>query len=263
MASKHKISEYLKLLGFRERDVNAFYPKHNAAEAKKAGKNEILVYGPIVDESTRKLIAEWFGDETLCSGAQFKSQLDKIDDDDPVVVRINSPGGDIYEASVMNAALADHGGEITVRIDGLCASAATFLLRNSAKVVAAELCEVMIHNAWGGCIGNKKDMDRMSSWLDKSDKQIAEFYARRMDKPMDEIEAMMNDETLFTAKEAVEIGLADELLADDERKSDKKPSGKQNSVDADEIPEDVKKIYEARARAQAQLTEQIAAATAA
>lgn len=258
----NKIAEYLRLLGFRENDIKAFYPKHNKKEAK-AKKNEILVYGPIVDETTRAIIASWFGDETLCSGAQFKSKIDEIDDDDPVVVRINSPGGDIYEASVMNAALADHAGEITVRIDGLCASAATFLLRNSAKVVAAELCEVMIHNAWGGCIGNAGDMERMADWLKKSDRQIAEFYARRMDKPMSEIETMMNEETLFTAKDAVEIGLADELLADGEPKSGKETAGKKNLADGEGMPEEVKKIYKARARAMAQLTESLSPATAA
>jgi len=126
-------------------------------------------------------------------------------------LRINSPGGDVFDARAMKAALDDYAGTITAHVDGIAASAASFLMMAADEVVMGDGAFVMIHNAWGLTIGNAEDHRMQAGILDKVDDGIVADYARKTGKPADELRALMAAETWFTAQEAVDAGLADRV----------------------------------------------------
>lgn len=130
----------------------------------------------------------------------------------PVTLRINSPGGSVFGAQAMVAAMRAHGAPITAQIDSLAASAASVIASECAECVMAPGSMLMIHKAWGMTIGNADDMRQTSQLLDKIDGQIADTYARRTGKDRESMLAMMTAETWFDAAEAVELGLADRLV---------------------------------------------------
>ena len=134
-------------------------------------------------------------------------------------LRINSPGGDVFDARAMKAALHDYDGKIVAHVDGLSASAASFLMMAADEIVMAEGSFVMIHNAWGLTIGNADEHRMQAGILDKVDDSIVADYAARTGKPEADIREWMAAETWFTAEEAVSAGFADRV-APTKRKRD-------------------------------------------
>lgn len=128
----------------------------------------------------------------------------------PVDLFLSSPGGSAFDGFAMCELLARRGG-VTVYIDSLAASAATILMLGAEKIVAAERAQVMIHNSSGLCYGQKQDMIQTAELLERMDSNAAEAYAARTSKPVADIAAAMAAETWFTAKEAVQYGLVDEI----------------------------------------------------
>lgn len=130
----------------------------------------------------------------------------------PITVRINSPGGDVFEGQAIYNALARRG-NITVEIDSLAASAASFVAMAGDTIRIAENAMVMIHNAWSVTMGDKNEHLKIIDVLDKVDGIIAETYQKRAgDKSsIEQIREWMNAETWMTAKEAVERGFANEI----------------------------------------------------
>lgn len=128
----------------------------------------------------------------------------------PVNLRINSPGGDVFDARAMATVIAQHG-DVTAHIDGLAASAATYVALAAKSVHMAEGSFFMIHNAWTLGYGNKSDFAELINLLDKLDQTIINDYARKTGKPADEITAWMNAETWFTAQEALDHGFVDSV----------------------------------------------------
>lgn len=126
-------------------------------------------------------------------------------------LRINSPGGDVFDARAMKAALDDYQGTITAYIDGLSASAASFLMMAADEIVIAEGGFVMIHNAWGLTIGNSEDHRAQAGILDKVDDSIVADYVARTGTDDAEIRRMMASETWFSAEEAVAAGFANRV----------------------------------------------------
>jgi len=130
-------------------------------------------------------------------------------------VRINSPGGDVFEGVAMAQALRDFKGETVAYVDGMAASAATFLTTAAGKTLMAKGSMLMVHQAWTVAIGNSTDLTTMASLLDKIDNQIAEQYAAKSGVTVDQAKAWMAAETWFSDTEAVAAGLADGLQGDD------------------------------------------------
>lgn len=130
-------------------------------------------------------------------------------------LRINSPGGDVFEARAISSQLKQFGGKVVAYIDGLAASAATTIAMAADEVVISQGSFFMIHNAWSVVIGNKADMTEMASLLDKVDGAIVGDYATKTGKPLDEIAAWMAAETWFTAQESVDNGFADRIAGGD------------------------------------------------
>lgn len=151
--------------------------------------------------------AEWWGG---VSAQAFNKALRSMSGD--IEIRINSPGGDIFAAVSMKQAMAEYDGNITVRVDGLAASAASVVAVAADRVVMAPGSMMMIHKAWTIGLGNADDMRATADLLDKADGGIAATYAARGQKPVEEYLALMAAETWMTGEEAVEHGLADEVL---------------------------------------------------
>ena len=150
--------------------------------------------------------AEWAGG---ISPRQFISAL--AETTGPVTLRVNSPGGSVFGAQAMIAAMRAHPEPITVQIDSLAASAASVIAAEAAECVISPGAMMMIHQAWGMTVGNADDHAQTQSLLSRMDRQIAETYARRGAGSADEYLAMMAAETWFDAAEAVAAGLSDRI----------------------------------------------------
>lgn len=125
-----------------------------------------------------------------------------------VQLRINSPGGDVFEARAIAVAIAQHG-NVHAHIDGVAASAATYIATASKTVQIADGAFFMIHNAWTFAYGNKADLLATADLLDKVDTSIVSDFVKKTGRTADEIAAWMTAETWFTAQEAVENGFVD------------------------------------------------------
>lgn len=129
----------------------------------------------------------------------------------PITVRINSPGGSVFDGLAMYNAIRNHKGGTTVVVDALAASAASYVAMAGQSVVMAERSMLMIHNGWGLFAGNQFDLTDSRALLRKIDSEMAAIYAGKTGKPADAIAAMMKAETWMTAAEAVESGFADSV----------------------------------------------------
>ncbi len=127
-----------------------------------------------------------------------------------VTLRVNSPGGDVFDGRAMAAAIASHG-DVHAVIEGLAASAATYVTVACASVSIAPGSFYMIHNAWTMAYGNKDDLVKTANLLTKIDDSIIDDYEKKTGKTRDEIAAWMNAETWFSAEEAVANGFADKV----------------------------------------------------
>lgn len=127
-------------------------------------------------------------------------------------LRINSPGGDVFEARAMMAAIAEHPATIVAKVDGLAASAATALTLACDSVEIVDGGFYMIHQAWTLALGNADDMRTTANLLDKIDAVLVDGYAKKSGKSADEIKAWMASETWFTAQEAVDAGFANAIV---------------------------------------------------
>lgn len=133
-------------------------------------------------------------------------------------LHVNSPGGEVYDGIAIHTAIQQHPATVTAYVDGLAASAASFIVMAADKVVIAKNAEMMIHDAMGLCIGNAADMTAMVADLDRISNNIASMYADKTGgTPEDWRAVMLADNgagTWYSASEAVAAGLADEILAD-------------------------------------------------
>ncbi|WP_459955158.1 head maturation protease, ClpP-related [Nocardia sp. IFM 10818] len=158
---------------------------------------EVLIY----DE-----IDPWWG----VSAATFAKDLAQLSAD-TITVRINSPGGDVYEAIALLNTLRGHRARIVTVVDGIAASAASFVAMAGDEVVVCRNAELMIHDAWVYASGNAEEMRRHADNLDRISDNIASIYADRAGGTVEEWRAVMQAETWFSASEAVAAGLADRV----------------------------------------------------
>lgn len=152
-------------------------------------------------------------DEIGFFGISAKSFLDELKavGNRRITLRINSPGGSVFDGTAIYNRLKDHAPGVDVMIDGLAASIASVIAMAGSKITMAENALLMIHNASGVVMGNAEDMRQLADTLDKIDGTIAATYARRTGKPAGEMAALMDAETWFTAAEAKEAGFIDEI----------------------------------------------------
>ena len=132
-----------------------------------------------------------------------------------VALHVNSPGGDVFEARAMVSAVRAHqakGHKVTAYIDGLAASAATYLALSGDEVHIADGGMFMVHNSWTLAWGDKTEMRSIADLLDKIDGTIHSDYARKTGAKAEQITAWMDAETWFTAQEAKDAGFVDSVI---------------------------------------------------
>lgn len=176
----------------------------------RAEGDELYLYDVIVADETE---AEWFGG---VSPRAFRGALASLRGR-AVTLRVNSPGGSVFGGEAIAQAIRDHDAPVTAHVDGLAASAASFVAIAAAEVVMAPGAFLMIHRAWSLGMGNAEDMLATAALLEKIDGRIAAAYAERAGEGDADWAALMAAETWFTADEAVAAGLADRIAANGQR----------------------------------------------
>ncbi len=145
------------------------------------------------------------------SAKGFLAELSGLPDDAPIDLRLNSPGGSVFDAVAIYNALTRHAGTITVWVDGIAASAASYIAMAGDEIVMPENAFLMIHDPSGIVMGTATDMRDMAGTLDKIAASMTRGYAARSGKPEEEIAALMASETWFDATDALDLGLATRL----------------------------------------------------
>lgn len=176
---------------------------------------EILIYDVIGEH--------WVGDGV--SAKKVKSQLDGMTDDEEITVRINSPGGDIFDGFAIYNLLDQAEAPIRIVVDGYAASAASVIAMAGDSVEMAENAFLMIHEPITFGMGSADDFRAQAETLDKIKGSIVNTYVKRSGDDPEAVSEAMNAETWYTAQEAVDAGLADLIIDASENKIEnlKKP----------------------------------------
>jgi ATP-dependent Clp protease, protease subunit len=138
----------------------------------------------------------------------FLAELGALPDGVSIDLRLNSPGGSVFDAVAIFNALQRHAGTITVWIDGIAASAASYIAMAGDEIVMPENAFLMIHDPSGLVMGTAADMREMADTMDKIAGSMIRGYAARSGRSEDEIAALMTAETWFDAQDALAAGLA-------------------------------------------------------
>ena len=128
-----------------------------------------------------------------------------------ITLRVNSPGGDVFDGIAIFNAIARHKANVTAYVDGIAASAASFIVMAADTAIMSPHAQMMIHEAHGLALGPADDMRKMADILDKSSDNIAAIYAKRAGGTIADWRVKMREETWFSDQEAVAAGLADRI----------------------------------------------------
>ena len=131
--------------------------------------------------------------------------------DTPINLRINSLGGDVFDGMAMYNVIKRREAKTTVYIEGIAASIATIISLGADEVVMAENSLFMIHNAWGGTMGEAKDMRKTADTLEKITGELTDIYRKKTGLSYDALAEMMDEETWLNANEALEMGFIDTI----------------------------------------------------
>ena len=167
-------------------------------------KRILLLDGEISDET-------WWGDEV--TPQMFRSELNAAEGD--IDLWINSPGGDCYAAAQIYNMLMEYKGNVTVKIDGIAASAASVVAMAGSTVEISPLGMLMIHNPMTVSIGDTHEMERTITFLAEIKESIINAYEIKTGLSRAKISRLMDAETWMNAKKAVELGFADSVLYGD------------------------------------------------
>lgn len=167
------------------------------------------LYGTIAEES-------WFDDDV--TPQMFREELFAGSGD--VTIWINSPGGDCIAASQIYAMLMDYTGNVTVKIDGIAASAASVIAMAGTKVLMAPTAMMMIHNPATMAFGDHEDMQKAIDMLNEVKESIINAYEIKTGLSRTKLSHLMDEETWMNAKKAVELGFCDGILEDAKKQTD-------------------------------------------
>nr|DAE04715.1 MAG TPA: putative ATP dependent Clp protease [Siphoviridae sp. ctFSL3] len=171
------------------------------ADESQTAERVLELYGTIAEES-------WFDDDI--TPRMFKDEL--LGGKGPITVWINSPGGDCVAASQIYAMLMDYPGEVTVKVDGLAASAASVIAMAGTKVLMAPTAMLMIHNPMTAAFGDSTEMQKAIEMLTEVKESIINAYEIKTGLSRSKLARLMDEETWMNAKRAIELGFCDGLL---------------------------------------------------
>lgn len=180
--------------------------KNQIQDGDAPAERVLEIYGTIAEES-------WFDDDV--TPQMFRDELFAGNGD--VVIWINSPGGDCIAASQIYTMLMDYKGNVTVKIDGIAASAASVIAVAGTRVLISPTAMMMIHNPSTGAYGDQKDMKKVIEMLDEVKESIINAYEIKTGLSHAQLSHMMDETTWMNAKKAVELGFADALLEDEKK----------------------------------------------
>lgn len=162
---------------------------------------------------------DWWTGEGV-TAAEFVAALDTLKGVKQLDVYINSPGGDVMEAKAMYANLMRFDAQKTVHVDGIAASAATFVAMAGDKIVTAPEGTWMIHETWGGQMGNADDLRAYADLLDMQNADLASIYSKRTGLAEAQVRDLMAAETWMNASKALELKFSDEIEEYDDEDAD-------------------------------------------
>ena len=153
---------------------------------------------------------EWWG----MSAKEFAAALDSLPPDiQTIELLINSPGGEAWEGVAIVNVMRAHKARVVAVVQGIAASAASLIACAADETIMAPNSTLMIHDAWGICVGNVDDMLAAGEMLDGLSADYADVYAAKSGKSVDEMRTLMKAETFLSAAAAVDLGLADSVSA--------------------------------------------------
>ena len=161
----------------------------------------LFLNGTIAEES-------WFDDDV--TPQLFKDEL--LSGSGDITVWINSPGGDCVAAAQIYNMLMDYKGNVTIKIDGIAASAASVIAMAGTKVIVSPVSMMMIHNPMTAAFGNASEMEKAIAMLDEVKESIINAYEIKTGMSRTKLSHLMDAETWMNANMAVELGFADEIM---------------------------------------------------
>lgn len=191
--------------------MKKFWNWTNQTDNPKENGRTLFLNGTIADES-------WYDDDI--TPQLFKNDLYAESGD--VTVWLNSPGGDCVAAAQIYNMLKEYPGNVTVKIDGIAASAASLIAMAGDYVLMSPVSMMMIHNPMTAAIGNADEMQKAAAMLDEVKDSIINAYELKTGLSRSKLSHLMDDETWMNAVKAVELGFADGILYRDSDKDDEK-----------------------------------------
>lgn len=167
------------------------------AEKKTA---EIMIYDQI---------GKSFWDDDTVTAKAFDEELKALGDVSEITLRVNSPGGDVFDGVAIYNTLSNHPAKVVARIDGIAASAASLIVMAADEIIMPENAYMLIHEPQTICWGTSEDIMKVAADLESMTATFAATYAKRSGTDATRIEEIMAEDRLMTATEAIELGLAD------------------------------------------------------
>ena len=186
--------------------MNLTEAEQSPEQAPIPAARTLYLNGTIAEES-------WFDDDV--TPALFKSELEQGDGD--IVVWINSPGGDCVAAAQIYNMLMDYKGAVTVKVDGLAASAASVIAMAGTKVLMSPVSMMMIHNPVTLAMGDAEEMEKAIDMLAEVKESIMNAYEIKTGLSRARISHLMDAETWMNANKAMELGFIDGILSREEQ----------------------------------------------
>ena len=204
-----------------------FWKWRNQAEAGTAPEERTLfLNGTIAEES-------WFDDDV--TPQLFKDELNAGSGD--ITVWINSPGGDCVAAAQIYNMLSNYKGKVTVKIDGIAASAASVIAMAGDTVLVSPVSMLMIHNPATIAWGDHAEMQKAIDMLSEVKESIINAYVLKTGLSRPKLSHLMDAETWMDANKAVELGFADEIVARAKAEPEKEPEEGEGDTDGEEEEE--------------------------
>lgn len=175
-------------------------------QADTGSERVLELYGTIAETS-------WFDDDV--TPQMFRDEL--FAGKGPVTIFLNSPGGDCIAASQIYTMLMDYQDDVTIKIDGIAASAASVIAMAGTKVLMAPTALMMIHNPMTMAYGNQADMEKAIEMLDEVKESIMNAYEIKTSLSRAKLSHLMDSETWMNANKAIELGFADDILKDSKK----------------------------------------------
>ena len=189
-----------------------------------------------------------FGADAAGTAREFESDLRALGEVDAITLYVASLGGYVWDALMIHDVIARHPARVTAVVDGIAASAASFVILAADEITMPANAYLMIHNAHGVAMGDHRTMLEMGTRLEQWSNDIAKMYARKMgttdDAGMKEIRALMDAETWLTGEEAQAMGLVDTLTGSVEIAASLIPITDLPGLARDRMPEAVRAAFD-------------------